>query len=107
MSMTRKQRKDRRKAAAEHAAEHGIASAAEKYGISKQTVLFGANEFKISIPVTERKYTQPRIQKTNPFLVLKRLQDGVSQSDIAREMKVSRQRVSQIAEQARKAGHDV
>lgn len=88
---------------AKYAAEHGVSSACLKFGVSVSHVYTSLRETGIDLPDLPPKYRN----KVCRYRVLKLILDGRSYSDIARELGVSRQRISQYAQMAEKAGFEL
>jgi hypothetical protein len=84
--------------AAEYAKAHGVAAAVKKYEMSAATIYRGLMDIGGG-PVHKKPRTEHRT-----YIVLARLQAGEMQSDIARDLEVTRQYVSLIKIQAEKAG---
>lgn len=86
------------------AKDYGVSAAARQFAVSMQTVRNACREHGV---VVDRANNVKKIASATTFVILKKLLDGVSQADLAREFKVSRQRVSEIKCAAVEAGFDI
>ncbi len=59
------------------------------------------------MPTVSEKHPQRKVASISSFVVLKKLLDGTSQSDVGRETGLTKQRINQIASAARAAGFDL
>ncbi len=101
MRLSHAARVERREAMARCAATKGVHVAAAEFKVTAQTVSVACKEFKVKpLRVQSDKIKPPK----TAFVMLKRLLDGKSQVEIADELKVTRQRVNQIAQAALAAG---
>ena len=98
--MNHAERRKRRLAIAKYASQHGKSEAAIKFGVTYYMVSQSLMEHGLS---AKEKHSVP----TSAFTILKSLLDGVPACDIARTRGITKQRVSQAAIAARKAGFDV
>lgn len=83
----------RRAHIARYAQEHGSGEAARQFEVSMQTVRNSCREYKV---VLDRENNCTSLASAQSFVILKQLLDGVRQADLAKQFKVTRQRVSQI-----------
>lgn len=94
------EKRARRRQMALAVARDGTSSAASRtaraFRVSIWTVRKACHEFGVTLPGN-----QPSERSAD---IVARLQDGESQSDVARAFGISRQRVHQIAERARRDG---
>ena len=83
------------------AKDYGVSAAARQFAVSMQTVRNACREHGV---VVDRANNVKPIAAATTFVILKQLLDGVRQADIAKQFKVSRQRVSEIKVAAVAAG---
>lgn len=96
--MNRAERQERRKSIAEMCKLEPVSSVADHFKISDAMVRAACREHGVTpLPACDGT-------KSSSYAILKRLADGIPQVEIASEMKVSRQRVNQVAKSAREAG---
>lgn len=81
--------------------EHGVSAAARQFAVSVQTVRNACREHDV---VVDRATNVKLIAAATTFLILKQLLDGRRQADIARQFRISRQRVFEIKSAAVAAG---
>ncbi len=97
--MTHTERAERRKAIAEHAAKHGVASAAKKFRVCSGTISESLKAHGVAaLDVAVRR------NKPESFQILMDLLLGEVPAEIADKYKISRQRVDQIKTKAKAAG---
>lgn len=80
--------------------EIGIKATAARFGVSLTTVYTALRRGQTRVS------SHPKIPAT-AFDVLRRLLQGRTNAEIARELGLSRQRISQITQRAREAGFDL
>ncbi|HSG72538.1 MAG TPA: helix-turn-helix domain-containing protein [Planctomycetaceae bacterium] len=94
---------ERTKEIAEYASEHGVSAAAKKFDTTNQNVYSYLFQNGLRGAVSDRKGTAA----VNSFACLKMVLDGTKQSEVARTLGITRQRVNQIIKLARLGGFDV
>ena len=77
----------------ECAKQYGVSAAAQQFAVSMQTVRNACREHGV---VVDRANNVQKIASATSFVILKQLLDGVRPADIAKQFRVSRQRVSEI-----------
>lgn len=97
-TMTHKERFERRRQIAEYARDHGKSKAASHFKVSLGTVVAACREHEI------KPQEKGKASRTNTFMVLKRLMDGASLTEIGQEMGVSRQYVLIVKRRAESVG---
>lgn len=98
-TLTHAERLARRRKIAEYANSHTMEQAAQRFKVHEATVRAALREN--NLPV--RRRIPPSVSS---FQILLRLLDGVLPKEIARELKITPQRVSQIKQQAVAAGFE-
>jgi hypothetical protein len=83
------------------AKECGVSAAAQQFAVSMQTVRNACREHNV---VVDRANNVRKIASATTFVILKQLLDGVRPADIAKQFRVSPQRVSEIKVAAMAAG---
>ena len=99
MVFSHAERVGRRRRIADYAVAHDTVETAAHFGISQGMVRAACKEFG-TVPLTALKGSVG--QRT--LVTLKRLLDGMPQTEIAKEMNISRQRVHAVAVEARAVG---
>lgn len=95
-----KQRKQMRETAANMCRSMTIEEVAKELKVSEANVRMACHEFGVS-PI---KRKPPGNLGSKSFRIVKLMLDGMTQSDIGRELNVSRQYVEQVRDKAREAG---
>lgn len=94
---SRKEQAARRKKMAKFAKKHGVDVAAQEFGVSIGTVYLACREY------DTKPVRKPQVAEST-LVIVRKLLDGERQSDIARDLGVSRQYVSQVKRRAIAAG---
>jgi DNA-binding NarL/FixJ family response regulator len=94
-----KERKIIREQIAKHAEINGAQSACEHFDVSDTLVRSSCKEFG-----TAPAQIKGQSPKQSTYHIISELLQGKSQSDIARELSLSRQRVNQVAQNCKNAG---
>lgn len=97
MPMTREERRDRRAKIAEYAKTHSTNQAVSKFGVSKMTVVASCKEFGVSKQQAINSYP-------STYVVVAGLISGKKASEIAADLNVSPQFVSQCKKKMREHG---
>ena len=96
------ERRERRREIAEFMKEHkDTQKAVAHFGCTLSLVSRACKEFGVDVPKTASVAT------VGSFVILKRLLDGAKQIEVAGERGISRERVRQVANNAREAGFAV
>jgi predicted DNA-binding protein (UPF0251 family) len=98
--ITHAERKENRRVAAELCKTKPIGEVCKETKMCESKVRMACKEFEVTVI----KDAVPASLGVRSFRIIKRLLDGVSQSDIGRELNVSRQYVEQVRDKAVKAG---
>lgn len=97
LTPSKSERSELKKQIAEYASIHGVHKSAKRFAVSETTVRSSLYQNGLaraeSIPMS-----------VSSFVILRMLLDGIQGSEVASQVKVSRQRVSQIKKDAEKAG---
>lgn len=96
--LTHEERRSRRREIAEFSKTHTDYQTAAEFGVCRDTVVAARRAFGI------RKDSECVVNAPSTYQILACLLRGESQSDIARSLVVSRQRVNQIKQGAKAAG---
>ena len=97
--MNHQERRERRRRIAEYAAEHGLASAARKFGVSPATASSSCSEYSIK-PLCAEQLTV----RFSSYEIIADLLHGLSDSLIAKKHNMSRQNVNVIRNKCVEAG---
>ena len=94
-------RAKRRKEVAEHLRQNGMKATCEKFEVTYGYVQQAAKEHEIPLEGTKD------LPAEQTFVALRLMLEGKTQSEVARALEMTRQRVHQIAQKARTAGFNI